>query len=405
MDTPSIIQDANVNAEAILQDATEGALLAAKNDAFMKLFRENMRFSLQLETYIETFDANRAWLMREAKEESRSTECLAIRPSSCVVFPTPLDPSKFQDITYWQKQVYLDEKRKRDKVQRKNGGRKKKKVDKDESTRMWFLQHEDGSTLTIADAIWQTICNTHGHIGAPWSKVPPYFQLTFYKELERNCSFFHLCDDHYKADAVAHADYSHWYYLHYPPPIEDEESKRQKSKASQSKENKDNEEESSVDELDNDTDAILRSVEDNTDRQRKMCQRLQCRPRLQLSPSPSSDHDVATGSAVKTPPQTSVSETQTQATVTSLAGNEDTHAASEETKKQEEQIADNVRSMNDADNMRPPGGELNDSDTGNCSLYEVPLGTLEENRGSSSRYATPLKIFSFKRLVTSLHIA
>ncbi|KAF8268034.1 hypothetical protein EI94DRAFT_1700551 [Lactarius quietus] len=273
---------------------------------------------------------------------------------------------------------------------------------------MWFLQHEDGTTLTRADvrelrmqskAIWQTICDTHGHIGVPWSKVPRFFQLTFYKELERNCSFFCLCKNHYKADAVAHADYSHWYYLRYPPLIEDEDvvmskrtctspacprrkSKWRKSKASQSKENDHDDEESSVDELDDDTDAILCSVEDDTNRQRNTCQRLQRRPRLQSSPSSSSDHDVATGSAVKTPPVTSLTGnedahaaseinerdeqmadvSQTQATVASLAKDDDTQIAPE-TKKREELIVDNVHSMNiDADNVQPPGEEVNDSD-------------------------------------------
>ncbi|KAF8272443.1 hypothetical protein EI94DRAFT_1697359 [Lactarius quietus] len=105
-----------------------------------------------------------------------------------------------------------------------------------------------------------------------------------------------------------------------------------------------------VGELDDDMDAILRSVEDDTNRQRNMRQQLQRRPRLQSSPSSSSDHNIATGSAVKTP------------LVTSLAGNEDVHAASE-TKKREELIADNVRSMNiDADDVQPLGEEVNDSD-------------------------------------------
>ncbi|KAF8270731.1 hypothetical protein EI94DRAFT_1698601 [Lactarius quietus] len=62
---------------AILRDATEGELLTGKNDAFMKLFRDNMRYSLQLEMYIEMFgiivpmqSANRSQLKRAAKEES-----------------------------------------------------------------------------------------------------------------------------------------------------------------------------------------------------------------------------------------------------------------------------------------------------------------------------------------------
>ncbi|KAF8263343.1 hypothetical protein EI94DRAFT_1704054 [Lactarius quietus] len=104
-------------------------------------------------------------------------------------------------------------------------------------------------------------------------------------------------------------------------------SKWRKSKASQLKENDEEEEESSVDKLDDDTDAILHSVEEDTDHQHNTRQQLQHRPRLQSSPSSSSDHDVATGSTVKTPP------------VTSLAGNEDTHTASE-INERDEQMAD-----------------------------------------------------------------
>ncbi|KAF8268978.1 hypothetical protein EI94DRAFT_1699854 [Lactarius quietus] len=280
MDTASIVQDADVNAEAILQDATEGELLTAKNEAFMKLFRDNMRYSLQLEMYIETFgiivpmqSANRSQSKRAAKEES--------------VF-----------------------------------GRKE----------------EVGQ---VAAQKWRM------------------------KEEE------------------AHADYSHWYYLRYPPLIEDEDiSKWRKSKASQLKENDKEEEESSVDELDNDTDTILHSVEDDTDCQRNTCQRPQRRPRLPLSPSLSSNHNIATCSAVKTPPVTSLAGnedahatleinerdeqmadvSQTQATVASLIEDDDTQIAPE-TKKREDPIVDNIHSMNiNADSVQPLGEEVIDSD-------------------------------------------
>ncbi|KAF8271903.1 hypothetical protein EI94DRAFT_1697899 [Lactarius quietus] len=305
----------NVDAEVILQDATEGALLAAKNDAFMKLFRENMRYSLQLEivqTVLSQSDGGqgRNWINRMSHDMPQLPHC----------FSDPLGSVRISRHYVLEKQAYLDEKRKWDKLCHKNGGRKKKKVDEDKkSTRMWFLQHEDSMTLTIADVrelqmqlkvIWQTICDAHGHISVPWSKVPCYFQLTFYEELERNCSFFHLCDDHYKADAVAPVDYWHWYYLHYPPPIEDE-------------------------------DVVMSKQTYDIDRQHNTCQQVLCRHRLQMSPSASSNHDVATGSAVKTPP------------VTSLTDNEDVHAASE-INKQDEQMAReqaNIASLAEDDDM------------------------------------------------------
>ncbi|KAF8266984.1 hypothetical protein EI94DRAFT_1701346 [Lactarius quietus] len=119
-----------------------------------------------------------------------------------VSFPTPLKAEKEEKVDRlvqekWRTQVKME----------------------DESASLWFLQHTDGTVLTkteVADLrretklVWQDLGDTHSHIGAPWRDIPAFFQQTFYKHIESKFFFLQLCENHYKADAIAFADFSHW---------------------------------------------------------------------------------------------------------------------------------------------------------------------------------------------------
>ena len=45
----------------------------------------------------------------------------------------------------------------------------------------------------------------------PWSSISPERQLKFWIKLEREYPLLRLCTHHYKANAVATSDYTHWY--------------------------------------------------------------------------------------------------------------------------------------------------------------------------------------------------
>ena len=72
----------------------------------------------------------------------------------------------------------------------------------------------DGHTISrmqhATKSIWKTI-DSSTPMGSPWTSVSAAHQQEFYRLMEAKYPFLHFCKCHYKADAIAHEDYSHWY--------------------------------------------------------------------------------------------------------------------------------------------------------------------------------------------------
>ena len=133
----------------------------------------------------------------------------------------PLNANDFPEVKYWYKKHYSKENTKRRKsasVDRANN-----RAALDESISFWFLYNADGTPVNIdivtslrADAklIWASMCEDYGPMGLPWSDVLVKHRFEFWLRLEYLYPFLRLCANHYKADAVATCDYTHWYNNH-----------------------------------------------------------------------------------------------------------------------------------------------------------------------------------------------
>lgn len=107
-----------------------------------------------------------------------------------------------------------------------------------ENVAFWFIEDESGTMVdghvlsdirSEAKVIWSDMCDVNkGPIGAPWTTVPPKYHQEYWRRIESAFPILRLCENHYKADAIAHADYSHWYGARYP----DSDSKTDKKKCS-----------------------------------------------------------------------------------------------------------------------------------------------------------------------------
>jgi hypothetical protein len=68
-----------------------------------------------------------------------------------------------------------------------------------------------------AKVIWTGMCDEYGPMGLPWSSVLAKHHLEFWLKLEHVYLLLRLCTNHYKADAMATRDYTHWYKAWFSP--------------------------------------------------------------------------------------------------------------------------------------------------------------------------------------------
>lgn len=143
--------------------------------------------------------------------------------------PPPLNADDYPAVKFWYPKQRTEEKERRQKydaeheIQRRRG-----RSSSNENVRFWFIENEDGTTVqgvTLskirADAkmVWEDMCKKYGRMGLPWTNVPHQRRLEFWIKLERLFPLLRLCALHYKANAVATSDYTHWYKNRYPEDL------------------------------------------------------------------------------------------------------------------------------------------------------------------------------------------
>ncbi|KAF8268672.1 hypothetical protein EI94DRAFT_1800193 [Lactarius quietus] len=134
--------------------------------------------------------------------------------------PTPSkDRANYPNIIYWYKHEQLAERRRHEQDRLLNGALSANRW-ANENVMFWFLQHSDSTVLdggevrkicAKAKSQWLTLCKKYGDVGSPWTNVSPNYQLEFFIKMEHKFPLLRLCDGHYKTEAVAFADYSHWH--------------------------------------------------------------------------------------------------------------------------------------------------------------------------------------------------
>ena len=138
-----------------------------------------------------------------------------------------MNADDYPTIKYWYKDQHNEEEERRKKYDEEHNVRKPKGRANKENVRFWFLENEDGMIVpraimnrlrAEAKAIWEKMSKKYGSMGLPWSSVLPERQLEFWLRLERKFPLLRLCAHHYKANAVATLDYTHWYKRRFPHP-------------------------------------------------------------------------------------------------------------------------------------------------------------------------------------------
>jgi hypothetical protein len=142
--------------------------------------------------------------------------------------PEPLRREDYPHITYWHKHERQKERKRRksqkeSEQQSSNALRGPGRAAAGENVSFWFLQNIDGTeidghTLTELRArckdTWATMAKKHGDLGLPWGHVSPTHKLEFWLRVEAKFPLLRFCSNHYKANAIATSDYTHWYKLH-----------------------------------------------------------------------------------------------------------------------------------------------------------------------------------------------
>lgn len=147
-------------------------LIAADNDAYMCLFKQNLQITGQLEALEKAYTTlvSAQGASHHATEEIRDT--------------TPENPENYPKITYWRKCTHLDERYRWEEFTKSGEvprcrGRKSQAESKDVA--FWHFQHADGTMITHEEQlkiqakskkIWATQCEK-GTIGSPWTTVSP----------------------------------------------------------------------------------------------------------------------------------------------------------------------------------------------------------------------------------------
>jgi hypothetical protein len=94
----------------------------------------------------------------------------------------PENPDNYPKITYWRKQVQLDEKNRRLEFAKTKLGSKCKCKSKGKNIAFWHFQYSNGTVLNYDEVkairkdskkIWRKMCDKHGPIGTPWMTISP----------------------------------------------------------------------------------------------------------------------------------------------------------------------------------------------------------------------------------------
>jgi hypothetical protein len=129
----------------------------------------------------------------------------------------------YPTINFWYKKQRGKEITRRRLTQQTSNSGSSRCTSQDENSTFWFLQNVDGTVVDrdivtsmhkTARLVWTCMSDEHRPMGLPWKSVHTKHCLEFWLRLEHMYPFLHLCANHYKADAVATEDYTHWYNAH-----------------------------------------------------------------------------------------------------------------------------------------------------------------------------------------------
>jgi hypothetical protein len=140
--------------------------------------------------------------------------------SSALSF-SPLSRSDFPLIKFWTKEDWDSHKS----LLKDTSGAKGKGPERSSrgvNTRALYMENEDGTPISgatvgqmraVARMVWIELFD-RGKAPSSWGKASLEARNLYHSELESRWAFLRLCENHWKVDALATANYSQWYLAH-----------------------------------------------------------------------------------------------------------------------------------------------------------------------------------------------
>jgi hypothetical protein len=206
-------------------------MIAAQNHAYMHMYAKNLKMTGSLETFQYVFlfwETSSLTLLSNRKVFDTIVPGMKISYDPLkedIEEPDPLNVDDYPGVKFWYKDQRNAEEERRKKYDEEHNIHRPKGRSSKENVRFWFLENEDGTTVagpivsrlrTEAKAIWDKMSKKYSSMSLPWSSISPERQLEFWIKLEREFPLLRLCAHHYKANAVATSDYTHWYKRRFP---------------------------------------------------------------------------------------------------------------------------------------------------------------------------------------------
>jgi hypothetical protein len=136
--------------------------------------------------------------------------------------PPPLSPLDYLLVKYWDKNTWKSvagSRKDTSEVQTKNGSRGGTRSSKGENIMMLYIEDANGTPIDgntasgmreLARSIWRSMYE-RGIAPETWGQATKEVRMEYSQEMESEYHVLRLCNNHWKANALATAIYSQWY--------------------------------------------------------------------------------------------------------------------------------------------------------------------------------------------------
>jgi hypothetical protein len=134
---------------------------------------------------------------------------------------SPLSRADYPQVKFWTKEEW-DNHKSRIKDASGLNGKGPERSSKGLNTTALYIENEDGTPVPgatvgqmrgVARTVWIDLFD-RGKAPLSWGKASLEARNLYHSELERRWGLLRLCENHWKADALATANYSQWYLAH-----------------------------------------------------------------------------------------------------------------------------------------------------------------------------------------------
>ena len=159
---------------------------------------------------------------RDNKTTAMGLESMVLCDQSAIAKLPPLSQAKYPLVKFWEKKVWKSvagSRKDTSEVQIKVYSRGGTRSSKGENVMMLYIEDTNGSPIDgnvaggmrdFARSIWRSLYE-RGIAPETWGKATKEVRDEFCREMETEFFILRLCDNHWKANALATTIYSQWY--------------------------------------------------------------------------------------------------------------------------------------------------------------------------------------------------